>query len=164
MDHRTTRRHAVAALGLAALALLAACGQADPSTETPAGSPPASAAPPQVTGTQSAGTPPAGAEPTGSQPAGTQAPPIPTDACLGIVTYTIDGADSADVPKGLCLRVGARLRIENTFPNATANPPGRATCVYEAGIVNCLLTDPGNVTITWGQGAEQRSTTITIVS
>jgi hypothetical protein len=137
------------ATALAALTL-AACNQPAPVSPLPAASP----------------TPPATTEvPASTAPPPTTTPDVETSGvCQGIVRYTMDGADTADRPVGVCLRVGSILRIENTFPNATPSPANRATCRYEAGVVECRLIRAGNVTITFGQGADRGSVSLLVIA
>ncbi|TDC37505.1 hypothetical protein E1166_20060 [Micromonospora sp. KC213] len=65
------------------------------------------------------------------------------------MVYEIDGADTADRPRSLCIAVGGVLRVRNVGPEElTATPPGLAVCRYEAGIYNCQLVETGTVSIT----------------
>ncbi|GIG91481.1 hypothetical protein [Plantactinospora endophytica] len=69
-------------------------------------------------------------------------------ACLPAVIYTVDGSDSAAMPKALCLTVAAILRIQNVGPGTvTATPADRVAQHYEGGVVDCRMLRPGTVEV-----------------
>lgn len=79
----------------------------------------------------------------------TRSPAGPTrtlePACHGAVVYEVDDQIGHDV----CLSVGGVVRIPRVPPGAyQIRPAGIASCRWEAGVVDCRLTRPGNVTIT----------------
>lgn len=95
--------------------------------------------------------------------------PTPTSsslpaACLGAVVYDIDGADSADIPKSLCMKTGGVLQVRNVAPNAVAGtPPAAVSCTWEAGITNCRFILVGNATVTVGTAGRTRSIAVVVV-
>jgi hypothetical protein len=100
---------------------------------------------------------------TTSTRAATSSRPTFESACLGPVVFEVDGADSADVPPGLCMKVGGVLRIRNIEPGVKATPAEVAKCVWEAGIANCRFNKPGNATIT-GSSDGPRTYRVTVIA
>ncbi|MDG4786171.1 hypothetical protein O7626_09560 [Micromonospora sp. WMMD1102] len=121
-------------------------------TPTPAGS--ASASP-----TSTAELP----RPAASTPAVVAATPPPTrtrtppratptvelsPACLPAVIFTVDGSDSAALPRALCLTVAAILRVQNVGPGTVAaTPTEKVAQHYEGGVVDCRMLRPGTVEV-----------------
>lgn len=81
----------------------------------------------------------------------TPAPPstLPS-SCQGAVVYTIDVAtEELALVRGLCLAVGAVLRIEHIGPGeVTTDSPDLVDQHYEAGIVEIRFVRPGTVVVT----------------
>ncbi|GGL14461.1 hypothetical protein [Mangrovihabitans endophyticus] len=157
---------------LLVLAFVAGCSEepvapiagqrATPAASTPQGSGPAasqalgSAPPtpaPQATRPQRTVPPPATTRPQGTATSAatpaTSSATQTTPACLGPVVYEIDGADSADRPRSLCLTVGGKLRIRNIGPDEVSTSQSDvAVCTWEAGIDDCQMVHAGTVAVT----------------
>jgi len=80
----------------------------------------------------------------------TSTAPTPGDspACLGRVVHPVDASGSGPIPDALCLAAGAVLRLQNVGPGTvSADPPGKVSLRYEAGVIDCRLLAPGTVTV-----------------
>ncbi|MFY1691347.1 hypothetical protein [Plantactinospora sp. WMMB782] len=125
-------------------------------TPTPAGSagasPTGSAGPPRPVATPAPSTPAvvAGTPPrTRTRPPPRATPTVElSPACLPAVIFTVDGSDSAALPRALCLTVAAILRVQNVGPGTVAaTPTEKVAQHYEGGVVDCRMLRPGTVEV-----------------
>src|SRR5690242_20691060 len=155
MNRTSIARRLAVTAGLAAAACLAAAGLAGCASHPPVHSLPVDPASPTPSSTPST-------TPTTARPTPSHSPTHYPTACLGRVTYTVDGSDQL-AGGNLCMRVGGIVRITNAFPPAEPSPASHADCVYEAGITDCRLLRTGTVTLTFGgEGSDKRSIIVVV--
>jgi len=94
----------------------------------------------------------------------TTSPSARPSSCQGAVVYTIDVAnDELALVRGLCLAVGAVLRIENIGPGeVTTDSPDLVDQHYEAGVVEIRFVRPGTVVVTIPQNGSPYRVTVVI--
>jgi hypothetical protein len=160
------RRAVLAVLALAASGV-AACS-AKPVSPLPGEAP---SAPPAASATTSAPASPA-PRPSNSRkspaPTHTSARPSRTHtlppACLGAVLYTVDATGTDPLPRSLCLKVGAVLRVQHVVGNTlSAEPADKVSQAYEAGVVDVRFLEPATVRVTFPEHGTQFTITVVAV-
>jgi hypothetical protein len=155
-----------AAMALASMTAVAACGSAPGkalpqpgSTVSPSAPAPSTPAPSTPAPTSA---PPSTAAPTTSRPGTTHSSSSPP-TCLGAVLHTIDTWDGRRWPTP-CLTVGGLLLLVGTGPgNLNFNPPGLADCRYEGGTHGCRLIATGTVKFEITKPQGNRSLTVVVI-
>ncbi len=142
-----------------------------PATTMPASISPTASPPTSPPTSPSASRRPAVASRTGgtatSSPRPSRTPASPStlpSSCQGAVVYTIDVAtDELALARGLCLAVGAVLRIEHIGPGeVTTDSPDLVDQHYEAGVVEIRFVRPGTVVVTIPQNGRPYRVTVVV--